>query len=115
MKPIEFPQQNYVYAKDQPEYLPLPVYRTADGEVTSCWGLTWRERLRVLFTGRIYFSVLTFNSPLQPQIASTEPPEQPTHRCTMCGSVGTPDDVVGCKRCGFDEMTPIDGVPEKAA
>ena len=48
MHPIEFPQQSVVFAKDQPEYLPLPAYRTPDGqEVTACWGMTWRERIRV--------------------------------------------------------------------
>jgi hypothetical protein len=76
MTPIEFPEQNVVYAKDQPEYLPLPAHKTADGEVTSCWGMTWRERLRVLFTGRIYFSSLTFNGPLQPQRVSVDPPSR---------------------------------------
>lgn len=41
MIPIEFPEQNCVYAKDQPEYLPLPVHKTPDGMVISCWALTW--------------------------------------------------------------------------
>lgn len=67
MKPVDFPESNVVYAEDQDEYLDLPVHRTADGVVTSCWKLTIWERLRVLFTGRLYFSVLTFNEPLQPQ------------------------------------------------
>jgi hypothetical protein len=44
MKPTEFLEQNCVYAKDQPEYLPLPVHRTEDGMVISCWALTWRGR-----------------------------------------------------------------------
>lgn len=70
MKPIEFPGQNCVYAKDQPEYLPLPAHKTDYGEVTSCWKLTWRERLRVLVSGRIWWSQLTFNQPLQPQLPS---------------------------------------------
>jgi len=74
MNPIEFKQQNTVYAKDQPEYLPLPVYRTPDGEVTSCWAMNWRERIRVLWTGRVYLSLLTFGAPLQPQIMSVHPP-----------------------------------------
>lgn len=75
MKPIEFEQQNVVYAKDQPEYLPLPAYRNDDGmEVTACWGMTWRERFRVLLTGRVYVTLLTFGRPLTPSIVSTEPP-----------------------------------------
>lgn len=75
MKPIEFPQQNCVYAKDQPEYLPLPAHRSPDGmEVTACWGMTWRERFTVLFTGRVYVNLLTFGGPLAPSIVSTAPP-----------------------------------------
>lgn len=30
-----------------------------------------------------------------------------THRCEMCGATGIPDPVVGCTRCGWDEMQPI--------
>lgn len=67
MKPIEFPEQNVVFAKDQPEYIPLPAHRTVEGEVITCWALTWRERFALLFTGRLWWSVLTFGSPLQPQ------------------------------------------------
>ena len=67
MKPIEFKEQNITIAKDQPEYIPLPSHRTPEGEVISCWGLTIKERLKVLLTGRIWISILTFNSKLQPQ------------------------------------------------
>lgn len=75
MKPVEFPQQKVVFAKDQPQYLPLPAYRSANGSmVTSCWRMSWRERLRNLLTGRVYVSLLTFGSPLQPQIISIKPP-----------------------------------------
>ena len=66
MRPIPFPEANSTYAKDQPEYLPLPAFREPDGTVTSCWGLSWRERLQVLLTGRVWVTVLTFNQPLQP-------------------------------------------------
>lgn len=46
MKPIEFPEQNVVFAKDQPEYLPLPAFRNSGGmgEVVSCWKLSWSEQ-----------------------------------------------------------------------
>ena len=66
MKPIKTKNTNVIYAKDQPEYIPLPVHRTEDGMVTSCWKLAFKERLRVLFFGRIFISQLTFNNPLQP-------------------------------------------------
>lgn len=57
-----------VYAKDQPPYLPLPVVRIRDtgGLVISRWHLSLMERLRVLFTGNLFLSQLTFNQPLQP-------------------------------------------------
>ena len=67
MKPVEFREQNCIYAKDQDPYLPLPAYKTDKGEVITCWKLTLAERLKVLFTGRLWWSVLTFNQPLQPQ------------------------------------------------
>jgi hypothetical protein len=74
MKPIEFKGFNVVYAKDQPEYLPLPVHRGITGEVTSCWLLNWKERIQLLFTGKIYWTILTFNQPLQPQLPSIKNP-----------------------------------------
>jgi len=68
MKPVEFDGQNAVYAKDQPEYLPLPVHRYDDpcGRVTSCWELTFLERIKVLFGGKVWLQLMTFRGPLQP-------------------------------------------------
>lgn len=67
MKPIEFKQQNIVYAKDQKEYLPLPTFKDPAGVVTSCWKMSLKERLTVLFKGKVYCSLWSFNQPLQPQ------------------------------------------------
>ena len=67
MKPIEFKECNTVYAKDQPEYLPLPVYKSDDGKVVSCWKMSFLERVKIFFTGKLYLMNLTFNHPLQPQ------------------------------------------------
>ena len=75
MKPIEFPGCNIVYAKDQREYLPLPAQRGSEGEVISCWKLGFLERLKVLFTGKMYLSLLTFNRLLQPQKMSVQKPK----------------------------------------
>ena len=66
MQPITFPQSNVVYAKDQPEYLPLPAHKSAEGIVTSCWKLNFKERLKVLWSGKIFWRQMTFNQPLQP-------------------------------------------------
>jgi len=80
MKLVEFPEQNVVFAKDQPEYLPLPAHRYSGdprGKITCCWSLTLRERVALLFTGRLWHSVLTFRDPLQPQLLSVEKPDMP--------------------------------------
>lgn len=76
MTPASFAGQNVVFAKDQPEYLPLPARREADGTVTTCWAFSWRERLAVLFRGRLFLDVLTFNHPLQPLRPYVEPPKE---------------------------------------
>ena len=75
VKPIPFKQQNIVFAENQPEYMPLPALKSgANGEVITCWGLTWRERLRLLFTGKLWLRVLTFDRPLQPLLPEVESP-----------------------------------------
>ena len=64
MKPIEFKEQNTVYSKDQKEYQPLPALKFEDGEVLTCWKLSWKTLLRVV--------QLSFNQPLQPQFVTTD-------------------------------------------
>ena len=55
MKPVKFKHQNVVFAEDQPEYQPLPALKinSLEGFVITCWKLSFRERLRILFLGRI--------------------------------------------------------------
>ena len=74
MKPISFIEQNVVFAESQPEYLPLPAHKSADGTVVTCWGMTWRERIKAMLTGKVWFMTLTFNQPLQPQLPSVDAP-----------------------------------------
>lgn len=74
MKPIKFKGHNVVFAENQPEYLPLPAFKSEDGIVVTCWQLTWKERLRAFFGGKFYFQQLTFNQPLQPQLPSIDSP-----------------------------------------
>ena len=74
MIPIEFEQCNTVYAKDQPEYQPLPAYKSPSGTVVSCWELTEEDIQRIIRTRKLYISMLTFNQPLQPILPTTENP-----------------------------------------
>ena len=74
MKPIKFKEQNCTYAENQPEYLPLPAFKSDEpgGQVTSCWSLSFSERVRVLFTGKIWVSLMMFNKPLTPTFFTTK-------------------------------------------
>jgi hypothetical protein len=66
--------ESVVYAKDQSEYIPLPASRTSDGEVVTCWKLSWRARLAILLGADFYVTLLTFNKPLTPIRVSVEKP-----------------------------------------
>ena len=72
MKAVEFKHQNIVFAKDQPEYMPLPALRidSPQGEVVSCWKMSFKERIKVLFFGRVWLSLMSFNKPLTPSYMS---------------------------------------------
>lgn len=78
MTPTKFPEQNIVFGVNQPEYQPLPAHRFIGDpgrRVAFCWSLTWRERLYLLVTGRVWHQVLTFGNPLMPQFLSVEKPD----------------------------------------
>jgi len=66
MKPIKFKQSEIEIAKNQDEYLNLPAHVDEDGIVTACWGMTWKERFSVLFSGKMFIQVMTFGGSLQP-------------------------------------------------
>jgi hypothetical protein len=66
MKPADFTQRNgtlgggpgasYGTADDVQD---LPVHHdVVGGQIISCWALTWRERLSLLLTGRVWLCVL---------------------------------------------------------
>lgn len=77
MKPINFKEQNIVYAKNQKEYQPLPAFKSdgQQGEVISCWKLSIIERLRILFIGKLWVCLLSFNKPLTPSFFTTRKSE----------------------------------------
>lgn len=74
-----------VYAKDQPEYQPLPMWKGPDGLRVSRWKLTWRERFDILFGGSLWLRVLTFDRALQPVLIET--------RCPLMGSAMLDEEV----------------------
>jgi hypothetical protein len=74
MTPKRFKEVNVTFAENQQEYIPLPAFKnqSPQGEVITCWNLTFKERLRVLFKGEIWFCLLTFNKPLTPTLITTK-------------------------------------------
>lgn len=60
---------NLEIAKEQKEYITLPVHKVKNddyGRVVAVFSMGIWQRLTVLFTGKIYVNMLTFNNPLQP-------------------------------------------------
>src|SRR5690348_10524 len=57
-----------VYAKDQPQYLPLRtlVSNDKDRRVLSRWQLTAEQRKAIAEGADIYLQLMTFGDPLQP-------------------------------------------------
>jgi hypothetical protein len=81
MKPTNFPESNGTLsggpAADygtEDDVVDLPVHR--DGQqIISCWRLSWRERFRLLVTGRVWLLVLTGRTHA-PVCLAVEPPFQ---------------------------------------
>ncbi len=74
MKPIKFKYCNVVYAENQSEYQDLPALKleTDNGEVISCWKLSFKERLIILFTGKMWLSLFSFNKSLTPSFLTVK-------------------------------------------
>lgn len=78
MNPVKFDEANGVIGLENSTYQPLIAYREQNdgvGRVVCCWKLTLRERIKVLFIGKVWHHILTFNQPLQPQLLMVEKPE----------------------------------------
>lgn len=78
MTPVE-PQASHngarrvVFAKDQPEYIPLPAAVSPDGVVLTEWELSASDLATLLNGGRVRLWVYTFNKPLQPVFIEAVP------------------------------------------
>lgn len=77
MYATDFKGANANFAKDQPQYHQLPAHyesNKVEGVVSTCWKLSFWERIRVLFTGRVWVQTMTFRNPLQPlRLAAKRP------------------------------------------
>ncbi len=76
MKPITFKEQNCTFAKYQDQYLPLPAFQTRDRQIiTTCWELSFKEKVKIIFGFKFWLTIVTFDKPLQPISCSCEKPK----------------------------------------
>lgn len=67
MNAVDFPERNAMFGEGQPEYVPIPAF--ADGRnVVFCWELSDDEIAKLIVTRKLWHTVLTGGSPLQPQL-----------------------------------------------
>lgn len=69
-KPVDFAGSNFTWkgwpaAAGRPAVDDLPALKNDDGRTVSCWRMSWRERLRVLLTGRVWLCVLGRQPPVR--------------------------------------------------
>lgn len=66
MNPIKFKEQNFTYTKPESmtdeECSSLPVYKQ-NNEIISCWKMSFKERIKALFTGKVWFCVMSYSQP----------------------------------------------------
>lgn len=77
-----------VFAKDQPEYLPLPALVRSDSPdrpVTSRWRLTYQEREKIANGADVVLTLLTFGDPLQPITLEVLDREEPPFCYAVAG------------------------------
>lgn len=74
MEPIDFPERNNLVARDQSEYTTLPSYINPGprGEVIFCLKLSITERIKILFTGKLWCCLLCFHKPVTPSFFSVD-------------------------------------------
>ena len=69
-KPVDFKESNFTWkgwgqSAERDEVLDLPShYDPQTRQTISCWKLGWKERLRVLLTGRVWLHVFGKQPPV---------------------------------------------------
>ncbi|MGE5494592.1 MAG: hypothetical protein ACM3S4_04755 [Burkholderiales bacterium] len=88
MKPIEFKEQNATFVlpadNEGKTARKLPAYKSDDGHIVSCWRMNLKDRLKALFTGRVW---LGLNANSQPPVLLTT--RYPFVRCPRWAIPGT--------------------------
>ncbi len=101
MKPVTFPEQNKVWAENQPEYLPLPSYCNPRENISK-WRLTWWERIKLLFTGTLWMRQVNLRQPLQAIVPTTifpfEKVVSPWQQADSAGAIKNTEQIVRVRK-----------------
>ena len=66
MKPTEFEEQEDTLVRPDSmtddECGPLPIFRTDDDYIISCWQASFKDRLKFLFVGKMWLGIMTGKS-----------------------------------------------------
>lgn len=73
MDPVDFSRRNAMVAENQDEYRTLPSYQNGTENV-SCWRLSFRERLYLLFNGVLWIRQMNFGGSVQPILPQVDDP-----------------------------------------
>lgn len=75
MKLQKFDQANTFYPAEQATMSgDFYAYKGQDGQVVMLWRLSFLDRVRLLFRGKLWVRVLTFNQPLQIHVVTADSP-----------------------------------------
>lgn len=71
MKPVFFPERN-CNIESTNKTIPAFLNPGGKGEAVLCWKLNLLERLKILFTGKIWSCTLTHHKPYRPLLLTTK-------------------------------------------
>jgi ATP sulfurylase len=73
MKPVKFKESNIEFAKNQDEYETLPAYydpEDKNGIAITCWKMNFFDRIRAVFSGKVFIALWTFNHGFSPMLST---------------------------------------------
>ncbi len=65
MKAIKFKGFNQTFGLNSKVFPPMPAYQSKEGEVVTCWQMSFAQKLLILFTGKVWVHTITQNANLQ--------------------------------------------------
>lgn len=65
MKAIEFKGFNQTFGLNSKVFPKMPAYQSADGNVVTCWKMSFAQKMLVLFTGKVWVYTVTQKANLQ--------------------------------------------------